>query len=289
MRVAFLGLGIMGRAMATNLVKVGNDVIVWNRSKGKSVEGAKSAKSPKEAAADADVLWICVSDTAAVEQVLFGKDGAFESVRSGMLVVDSSTILPEASQKFAERIRERGADFVDAPVTGSKIGAEAGTLIFIAGGKDETIEKLNPLFTAMGKSVIRMGENGKGLAAKLAMNLMIALIYEGFAEALTLATKLGVDQQALFSLIQSSMVRSGVVDYKMPFVEKRDFSPNFPLRLMHKDIRLMLEAARDSGVELPGLETVKEIYDEAHEAGRDDLDYAATLLNVEERAGVKKK
>jgi 3-hydroxyisobutyrate dehydrogenase-like beta-hydroxyacid dehydrogenase len=289
MRVAFLGLGIMGRAMATNLVKVGNDVTVWNRSKGKSVEGAKSAKSPKEAAADADVLWICVSDTAAVEQVLFGKDGAFESVRSGMLVVDSSTILPEASQKFAERIRERGADFVDAPVTGSKIGAEAGTLIFIAGGKDETIEKLNPLFTAMGKSVIRMGENGKGLAAKLAMNLMIALIYEGFAEALTLARKLGVDQQALFSLIQSSMVRSGVVDYKMPFVEKRDFSPNFPLRLMHKDIRLMLEAARDSGVELPGLETVKEIYDEAHEAGRDDLDYAATLLNIEERAGVKKK
>jgi 3-hydroxyisobutyrate dehydrogenase/2-hydroxy-3-oxopropionate reductase len=270
-------------------VKAGNDVTVWNRSKGKSVEGARSAASPKEAAANAEVVWICVSDTAAVEQVLFGKDGAIESVRSGMFVVDSSTILPEASQKFAERIRERGADFVDAPVTGSKIGAEAGTLIFIVGGKEETIEKLNPLFTAMGKTVIRMGENGKGLAAKLAMNLMIALIYEGFAEALTLATKLGVEQQALFSLIQSSMVRSGVVDYKMPFVEKRDFSPNFPLRLMHKDIRLMLEAAHDSGVELPGLETVKQIYDDAHEAGRDDLDYAATLLNVEERAGIKRK
>jgi len=289
MRVGFLGLGIMGRSMATNLVKAGNEVTVWNRSKGKSVEGAKSAASSKEAAANAEVVWICVSDTDAVEQVLFGKDGAFESVRGGMFVVDSSTILPEASQKFAERIRERGADFVDAPVTGSKIGAEAGTLIFIAGGREETIEKLNPLFTAMGKTVIRMGENGKGLAAKLAMNLMIALIYEGFAEALTLATKLGVDQQALFSLIQSSMVRSGVVDYKMPFVEKRDFSPNFPLRLMHKDIRLMLQAAHDSGVGLPGLETVKQIYDEAHEAGRDDLDYAATLLNVEERAGVKSK
>jgi 3-hydroxyisobutyrate dehydrogenase/2-hydroxy-3-oxopropionate reductase len=284
MRIAFLGLGIMGRSMASNLVKAGNEVMVWNRTKEKNVEGAKSAATPKEAAANAEVVWICVSDTDAVEQVLFGKDGAFESVRSGTTVVDSSTILPEASQKFAERIRERGADFVDAPVTGSKIGAEAGTLIFIAGGREETIQKLDPLFKAMGKTVIRMGENGKGLAAKLAMNLMIALIYEGFAEALTLATKLGVEQQALFSLIQSSMVRSGVVDYKMPFVEKRDFSPNFPLRLMHKDIRLMLEAAQESGVELPGLETVKKIYDQAHAAGRDDLDYAATLLNVEELA-----
>ncbi|MCU1305655.1 MAG: hypothetical protein JWN45_350 [Acidobacteriaceae bacterium] len=282
MRVAFLGLGIMGRSMAANLVKAGNDVTVWNRTTNKSVDGAKVASSPKEAAANAEVVWICVSDTAAVEQVLFGKDGAFESVRSGMTVADSSTILPEASERFAVRVRERGADFVDAPVTGSKIAAEGGTLIFMTGGKDETIQKLDPLFKAMGKTVLRIGDNGKGLAAKLAMNLMIALIYEGFAEALTLATKLGVDQQALFSLIQSSMVRSGVVDYKMPFVEKRDFSPNFPLRLMHKDIRLMLEAAQESGVALPGLETVKKIYDQAHADGRDDLDYAATLLNVEE-------
>src|SRR3981081_1937263 len=108
MRVAFLGLGIMGHSMATNLVKAGNDVIVWNRSKGKSVAGAKSATTPKEAAVNAEVVWICVSDTAAVEQVLFGKDGAFDSVRPGMIVADSSTILPEASEKFAARIRERG-------------------------------------------------------------------------------------------------------------------------------------------------------------------------------------
>ncbi|MCU1311750.1 MAG: hypothetical protein JWO20_2875 [Candidatus Angelobacter sp.] len=274
----------MGRSMAANLVKAGNDVTVWNRTANKSVEGAKIAPSPKEAAANAEVVWICVSDTAAVEQVLFGKDGVFESIRGGMTVVDSSTILPEASERFAARVRERGVDFVDAPVTGSKIAAEGGTLIFMTGGRDETIQKLDPLFKAMGKTVLRIGDNGKGLAAKLAMNLMIALIYEGFAEALTLATKLGVDQQALFSLIQSSMVRSGVVDYKMPFVGKRDFSPNFPLRLMHKDIRLMLEAAQETGVQLPGLETVKKIYDQAHAAGRDDLDYAATLLNVEELA-----
>ena len=227
MRVAFLGLGIMGRSMAANLVKAGNDVTVWNRTP-KAVEGAKTANSPKEAAAGAEVVWVCVSDTAAVEQVLTGKDGAFESLRKGMIVADSSTILPEVSVKLAGQARQRGADLVDAPVTGSKIAAEGGTLIFMTGGRDETIARLDPLFKAMGKTVIRIGDNGKGLGAKLAMNLMIALIYEGFAEALTLATKLGVDQQALFSLIQSSMVRSGVVDYKMPFVEKRDFSPNFP-------------------------------------------------------------
>src|SRR3954468_16720171 len=280
MQIAFLGLGIMGHSMAKNLVKAGHDVTAWNRSAGKSVDGAKIAATPREAAAQAEVIWICVSDTKAVEDVLFGNDGAFDAVQKGAIVVDSSTILPEASQKFVARLRERGADFVDAAVTGSKIGAADATLIFITGGKKETVEKLDPLFKAMGKQVIHMGENGKGLAAKLGMNLMIALIYEGFAEAITLADKLGVDQKALFSLIQSSMVRSGVVDYKMPFVEKRDFSPNFPLRLMHKDIRLMLEAGANAGVALPGLETIKKIYDEAHAAGRDDLDYAATLLTI---------
>lgn len=285
MKVAFLGLGIMGRSMAANLVKAGYNVTAWNRSGGKSVAGAKIAASPREAVADAEVVWLCVSDTKAVEDVLFGPSGAFDALRKGVIVADSSTILPEASVKFAERVRERGGDFVDAPVTGSKIGAAEGSLIFITGGRKQTLDKLDPLFKAMGKQVIHVGENGKGLGAKLAMNLMIALIYEGFAEAITLADKLGVDQKALFSLIQSSMVRSGVVDYKMPFVEKRDFSPNFPLRLMHKDIRLMLEAGKKAGVPLPGLETVNGIYHEAHAAGRDELDYAATLLTIEEKAG----
>src|SRR5438874_716143 len=236
MRVGFLGLGIMGSSMAKNLVKAGHQVTAWNRSAGKEIAGAKRAATPREAVANAEAIWICVSDTAAVEQVLFGKDGAAEAVAKGAIVTDSSTISPSASLKFAARIRERDAEFLDAPVTGSKIGAAEGTLIFIVGGKAETIEKVRPLFNAMGKTVLHIGDNGKGLGAKLGMNLMIALIYEGFIEALTLARKLGVEEQKLFSLIQSSMVRSGVVDYKMPFVEKRDFTANFPLRLMHKDI-----------------------------------------------------
>jgi len=289
MRVAFLGLGIMGRPMAANLVKAGHEVTVWSRTPGKTVEGAQSASSPAEAARGAEVVWLCVSDTKAVENVLFGPQGVQESLAQGMTVVDSSTISPSATRNFAERVRTRGAEYVDAPVTGSKAGAESGTLIFIVGGEEAAIEHLKPLFAAMGKQFFRMGETSKGQAAKLVMNLQIALIYEGFSEALTLATKLGVPAETLLPLVQASMVRSGVVDYKAPFVMKRDFSPNFPLRLMHKDLRLALEAAKEARVKLPGLETVEEIYEMATEDGHENLDYAATLTLLEKWAGVEVK
>jgi len=289
MRVAFLGLGIMGRPMASNLVKAGHQVTVWNRSAGEQVEGATTAPSPAEAARDAEVIWMCVSDTKAVDSIVFGPQGAHESLTDGQIIADSSTISPSATRQFAERVRTKGVQWVDAPMTGSKVGAENGTLIFIVGGDESAIEKLKPLFAAMGKKFFRMGETGKGQAAKLVMNLQIALIYEGFAEALTLATKLGVDAETLIPLIQASMVHSGVVEYKAPFVLRRDFSPNFPLRLMKKDLRLALEAAKEARVKLPGLETVEEIYDMATEDGHENLDYAATLTLLEKWAGVEVK
>jgi 3-hydroxyisobutyrate dehydrogenase-like beta-hydroxyacid dehydrogenase len=290
MKVAFLGLGIMGRSMATNLVKAGHEVAVWNRTPGKEeVEGARTASSPAEAARGVEVIWMCVSDTKAVEGVLFGEQGAQESLTEGMIIADSSTISPSATRQFAERVRAKGVRYVDAPMTGSKTGAANGTLIFMVGGEESAIEKLKPLFAVMGKKIFQMGETGKGQATKLVMNLQIALIYEGFAEALTLATKLGVDVEALVPLIQASMVNSGVVEYKAPFVLKRDFSPNFPLRLMHKDLKLALEAAKELRVRLPGLETVEEIYDVADEDGHGDLDYAATLTLLEKWAGVEVK
>ncbi len=289
MRVAFLGLGIMGHAMATNLVKAGHEVTVWNRTPGKLVDGAGMAPTPASAAQNAEVIWMCVSDTAAVEKILFGPEGVEQSLTEGMIIADSSTISPSATVKFAERVRTRGVAYADAPMTGSKIGAANGTLIFMVGGDEATIDRLNPLFAAMGKKIFRMGETGKGQATKLAMNLQIALIYEGFAEALTLATKLGVDSRQLVSLIEATMVRSGVVEYKAPFVLQRDFTPNFPLRLMHKDILLTLEAAKEARVKLPALETVEEIYEMATEDGHRDLDYAATLTLLEKWAGVQVK
>jgi len=220
---------------------------------------------------------------------LFGPEGVEQSLAEGMIIADSSTIAPSATVKFAERVRAKGVAYVDAPMTGSKIGAGNGTLIFMVGGDEATIDRLNPLFAAMGKKIFRMGETGKGQATKLAMNLQIALIFEGFAEALTLATKLGVDPKQLVSLIEATMVRSGVVEYKAPFVLQRDFTPNFPLRLMHKDILLTLEAAKEARVKLPALETVEEIYEMATEDGHRDLDYAATLTLLEKWAGVRVK
>jgi 3-hydroxyisobutyrate dehydrogenase-like beta-hydroxyacid dehydrogenase len=289
MRVAFLGLGIMGRRMASNLVKSGHEVTVWNRTLGKDVEGARTAESPAEAARGSEVVWMCVSDTSAVETVLFGEHGVEESLADGMIVADSSTISPSSTRRFAERVRARGAHYVDAPVTGSKTGAESGTLIFIVGGEETIIETLKPCFAAMGKQFFRMGEVGKGHAAKLVMNLQIAVIYEGFAEALTLAAKLGVDAETLLPLINASMVRSGVVEYKAPFVLNRDFSPNFPMRLMHKDIRLALAAAKEARVKLPALEIVEEVYDVAIEDGLQDEDFSATITLLEKWAGVQVK
>ena len=204
----------MGHAMATNLVKAGHEVTVWNRTPGKLVEGAGVAPTPAAAAQGAEVVWLCVSDTDAVESVIFGADGVEASLTEGTIIADSSTISPTATVKFAERVGAKGVSWVDAPMTGSKIGARDGTLVFIVGGVEEAVERLKPLFAAMGKKIFRMGETGKGQATKLAMNLQIAMIFEGFAEALTLATKLGVDPQQLLSLIEATMVRSGVVDYK---------------------------------------------------------------------------
>ncbi len=288
MRVAFLGLGIMGRPMAANLVKASHEVAVWNRTP-KQVEGARTAESPADAATGAEVVWMCVSDTNAVETVLFGPQGVETSIGAGSVVVDSSTISPSAELQFAERLRAKGVDYADAPVTGSKVAAEAGSLIFMVGGAESVLAKIDPLFKAMGKQVFRMGETSKGQAAKLVMNLQIALIFEGFAEALTLATKLGVNVDALLPLIQASMVRSGVVEYKAPFIMRRDFTPNFPLRLMLKDIHLALAAAKEARVKLPALETVEEVYEMAAEEGHQDLDYAATLTLLEKWAGVEVK
>lgn len=274
--------------MAENLVKAGHEVTVWNRTP-RDVPGAATAATPAEAVKDKEAVWICVSDTKAVQEVLFGQHGAAEGLASGTVVVDSSTISPSASLLIMEGLQERGCEFLDAPMTGSKTGAEAGQLIFMVGGNPANIERTEPLFRAMGKKVIHMGENGKGLAAKLAQNMNIVFIYEGLCESLTLARKLGVAQEKMFELISASMIRSGVAEYKQPFILNQDYSPNFPLKLMHKDIHLMLDAGKESGVDLPGLNKIDEIYEEASRAGFDDLDYAVTITLLEERAGLRQK
>ena len=282
MKVAFLGLGIMGKPMAANLARAGHEVKVWNRTP-KEVEGAHKAATPAEAADGVDVVWMCVADTAAVERVLFAPDGVEGKLRRGMIVVDSSTISPVETLKFAERVRAKGADYVDAPITGSKVGAESAQLIFMVGAAEETLKRLDPLFKVMGKKVVHMGDVGKGQASKISLNLQIAMIYEGFIEGFELATRLGVNPEKFVELVQNTMVRSGVVDYKAPFVLKRDYSPNFPLRLMRKDLHLVRDASREIDLKLPGLETVVDLYEKAFKAGHGDEDYAATLALLDHK------
>jgi len=278
-KIAYLGLGIMGRPMAINLVKAGHDVTVWNRTP-KNVEGARTAATPAEAAKDAEIVWICVADTKAVESVLFGPNGVEQVLRPGVKVIDSSTIAPLATREFAARVRAKGAEFLDAPVTGSKIGAENAELLFIVGGPEKTVTALEPLFLTLGKKVIRVGETGAGESAKIGMNLMVATIFQGFAEALALTEKLGVPPEKLVELINSSMIRSGVTDYKASFVLNQDWSPNFPLRLMLKDIRLMLDAAQQEKVALPALREIEKVYQKAIDAGHANHDYAVTVETV---------
>ncbi len=278
----------MGWPMAANLVKAGHEVTVWNRTP-KDVPGAVTAPTAAEAVKGKEAVWICVSDTKAVQAVLFGQNGAAEGLSSGTVVVDSSTISPSASLNFMEGLQEKGCEFLDAPVTGSKIAAESGQLIFMIGGAPHNIERVEPLLRAMAKKVIHMGENGKGLSAKLAQNMNIVFMYEGLCESLTLAKKLGVPVEKMFELIENSMIRSGVAEYKKPFILNQDWTPNFPLKLMHKDMHLMMDAAKENGVELPGLTKIDEIYEEAVKAGFEDLDYAATIMLLEERAGLRLK
>ncbi len=275
--------------MAANLVKAGHEVTVWNRTPGKDVPGAVTAASPADAVKGKEAVWICVSDTKAVQSVLFGPQGAVLGLETGTVVVDSSTISPSASLQFMESLQEKGCEFLDAPVTGSKVAAENGSLIFMIGGNPTNIERVEPLLRAMGKKVIHMGDNGKGLSAKLAQNMNIAFIFEGLCESLTLAKKLGVPHEKMFELIEASMVHSGVAEYKKPFILNEDFTPNFPLKLMHKDIHLMLDAGKENDVKLPGLSKIDEIYEEASRQGQDELDYVATITLLEEWAGLKSK
>jgi 3-hydroxyisobutyrate dehydrogenase-like beta-hydroxyacid dehydrogenase len=163
---------------------------------------------------------------------------------------------------------------------GSKLGAESAQLLFIVGGPEKTVAALEPLFMALGKKMIRVGETGAGESAKIGMNLMIATMFEGFAEALALTGKLGVPATKLIELIQSSMIRSGVTDYKASYVLKEDWSANFPLRLMLKDIHLMLEAARQEKIELPALKEIEKVYQKAVAAGHANYDFASTVETV---------
>jgi 3-hydroxyisobutyrate dehydrogenase-like beta-hydroxyacid dehydrogenase len=265
--------------MGRNLLKAGFPLVVWNRTKSKADdlvrEGAKLAAGPKELAAQVDVLITIVSDPAANEDVLFGASGALDGLKRGSLFIDSSTISPELARREAKECAERGIDFLDAPVTGGTWGAEKGELVFMMGGKQEVFDRAKPVLEAMGKKFFLCGPNGAGQTVKLAMNLILALEVEALAEATALVTHSGVAGEKLIEVLQSSMGRSPLMDVKAPLILKNDYPASFPLRLMHKDVRLALELARQQKIELPAGAAAYATYSAVKDASKDDPDYAA--------------
>jgi len=287
--IGFIGLGIMGQPMALNLIRNGFEVSAWNRTRSKAdaVEkaGGRIASTPAEAVREADVVMMIVSDSAAVQEVVAGKGGILEALRPGMIVVDCSTISPEVSRRLAAQAASRGASWLDAPVTGSKHGAEKGDLTFMIGGDQEALERVMPVLKALGKKHIYCGAQSLGLSAKLVQNAIQSTMVEIFSEGFVMAVKAGVKPQTMMEIIQSSLARSALIDFKAPFVFKGDFTPYFPLKLMHKDLGLTMEAAYALNVPMPIAAAVKEVYGAVRAKGKGDLDYAAVITLFEELAG----
>ena len=289
--IGFIGLGIMGQPMALNLVKAGFQVSVFNRTRDKAAllekAGARVASSPADAARDADFVMSIVSDSAASEEVMLGKEGVLQTVKPGAIVIDSATISPVVSRKLACHAAGKQASFLDAPVTGSKHGAEKGELTFMVGGEREVFERAMPLLKVLGKKHIYCGAHGTGLSAKLAQNVIQSTMVEIFCEGFVLATKAGVKPETMFEIVQSSMARAALTDFKAPFIFKGDFTPYFPLKWMHKDVTLAMEAAFAQGVPMPATAAVKEVYAAAKAQGHGDLDYVAVITFLESLAGVQ--
>jgi 3-hydroxyisobutyrate dehydrogenase-like beta-hydroxyacid dehydrogenase len=277
--IGMIGLGLMGMPMAQNLLRAAFPLVVWNRTAKKMEElarkGARVADSPQEAAAQADILITIVSDPPALEEVLWGPKGALGGLRRGSVLVDSSTVSQALAQRIAAACAERGADFLDAPVTGGTWGAEKGELIFMIGGKREVLDRVQPVLSALGKRFFHVGPNGAGQAVKLAMNMILALEVQAFAEALALVTGAGVAAEKFVEVMQSSMARAAVLDVKAPLILAGNFAPSFPLRLMHKDLGLALDLAKQLNVALPATAAAYGTYSIVKAAATEDVDYAA--------------
>jgi 3-hydroxyisobutyrate dehydrogenase-like beta-hydroxyacid dehydrogenase len=279
--VGFIGLGLMGRPMSMNLVKAGYTLTVWNRTASRADElvaaGAKLANSPQEVAASSNFLLTIVSDPPALEEILWGPAGALPSLKPGSTYIDSSTVSPALARKIAAACSARGVRFLDAPVTGGDWGAKKGELVFMVGGDADTLKEAEPVLGVLGKKWFHLGPHGAGQTIKLAMNLILALQVDALAEALALVSSAGLQGEKLVEVMQSSMARSGVLDIKAPNLLKGEYTPSFPLRLMHKDLGLTLDLANQLGVPLPATAAARETYSAVKGAAKQDLDYSAVM------------
>jgi 3-hydroxyisobutyrate dehydrogenase/2-hydroxy-3-oxopropionate reductase len=293
-KLGFLGLGIMGYPMARNLMRAGHDVAVWSHSAAKAKKLAGDEKgifcaTPKEVAAHAEAIFLCVGDTPMVKEVILGPDGVAEGAKTGVAIADASTIGPTDSRAIAAALAAKGIEFLDAPCTGSRAGAEGGTLTFMIGGKQEVFERLRPYFEVMGKRLYYCGGIGMGLHAKLSQNLILSNLLQAFNEGMVLAVKAGVDPTVMFDILDNSAAKSAMIAAKAPAVFRRDFAPNFSVKWMHKDVGLMIDSAKELGVPVPLTAITHQMLQTAIAEGHGEDDMCSSIKVLERMAGVEVK
>ncbi len=294
-QLGFLGLGIMGLPMARNLLRAGHKVALWSNTASKAKELATQDKNavfcdtPRQVGEFAECSFLCVGDTVMTEQVILGPSGLAAGAKGGTVVVDASTVSPEASRAIGKKLKEKGIEFLDAPCTGSKPGAEKGTLTFMIGGDKAVFEKVKPFFEPMGQQLYYCGGPGMGLHAKLTQNLILSNILQAFNEGIVLSTKAGVDPELMLEILNNSAAKSGLIAYKAPFVFNRDFQTNFALKWMHKDVGLALETGKQLNVPLPLTGITQQMYQAAVASGLGEKDFCSGIKVLESWAGVEVK
>jgi 3-hydroxyisobutyrate dehydrogenase len=261
-RLGFIGLGIMGRGMAANLVAAGHHLTVWNRTRSKT-EGldAVVAEHPGDVGPESDIVFISVSDTPDVAEVVFGDFGVIHGMTEGDVLVDHSTISPEATRRFAAQADQLGVSWVDAPVSGGSEGAEKGTLAVMAGGEATALERARPFMEAYSASIVHVGdEPGSGQMVKAVNQVLVVINQLAASEALFLADAAGLDLRRTLSAVEGGAAGSWMLSNRGPLMIERDWRPGFTIDLQQKDLRLVLEAADELGVPLPGVALVFQLY-----------------------------
>ena len=287
-KVGFIGLGIMGKPMARNLMEAGYELVVYNRSRAAveelAVKGAEAAGSPKEVAEACDTVITMLPDSPQVEEVVTEKNGVLEGVTEGTLLVDMSTISPVVTEKLAQKAREMGASMLDAPVSGGETGAEAATLSVMVGGSQEDFERAKPLFDVMGKTIVRVGESGTGQVVKACNQIVVALTIEAVSEALVLGSKAGASPAKVIQVLSGGLAGNKVMEAKSENFLKHEFNPGFRLELHRKDLGIALAAGREYGVPLPVTAIVDQVLEALVAKGSGGEDHSAMLMFIEDLA-----
>jgi 2-hydroxy-3-oxopropionate reductase len=285
--LGFIGVGIMGRPMAGHLMAAGHKMFLWGRSKLPQDlldKDAIACASPKEVAEKSEIVFLMVSDTPDVEQVLFSENGVAKGLSPGKIVIDMSSISPIATKEFAKRIEALGCFYVDAPVSGGEVGAKAATLTFMVGAREEVFEKVKPLLQLMGKTITLIGGNGDGQTAKVANQIIVALNIEAVAEALLFASKAGADPAKVRQALLGGFAASRILEVHGERMMKRTFAPGFKIALHAKDLNIALSGARALNVSLPGTALCQELFNSNTAAGESGLDDSAMVRVLERLA-----